>query len=48
EKLEKLSWKNMSREKRLLAFIHEMTTEVMEIDSNLSEVILHDQPSTIL
>jgi len=38
----------MSREERLLAFIHEVTTEVMEIDSNSSEVIPQDQPSTIL
>ncbi|RIA99097.1 hypothetical protein C1645_811833 [Glomus cerebriforme] len=36
--LEQLGWKNMSREKRLLAFIHEVSTEVMEIDSNSSEV----------
>ena len=38
----------MSREERLLAFIYEMSTEVMEIDSNSSEVIPQDQPSTIL
>ena len=38
----------MSREERLLAFIHEVSTEVMEIDSNSSEVIPQDQPSTIL
>jgi hypothetical protein len=30
----------MSKEERLLAFIYEMSTEVMEIDSNSSEVIL--------
>ncbi|CAG8660466.1 16059_t:CDS:2 [Funneliformis mosseae] len=48
EELEKLSWKNMSKEERLLAFIYEMLTEVMEIDSNLSEVIPQNQPSTIL
>jgi len=45
---ERLGWKNMSREERLLAFIHEVSTEVMEIDSNSSEVIPQDQPSTIL
>ncbi|CAG8691872.1 10805_t:CDS:2 [Funneliformis caledonium] len=28
----------MSREERLLAFIYEVSTEVMEIDSNSSEV----------
>ena len=39
---------NMSREERLLAFIYEVSTEVMEIDSNSSEVIPQDQPSTIL
>ena len=39
---------NMSREERLLAFIYEVSTEVMEIDSNSSEVILQDQPSVIL
>jgi hypothetical protein len=48
EQLEKLGWKNMSREERLLAFIYEVSTEVMEIDSNSSEVIPQDQPSTIL
>ncbi|CAG8583273.1 13599_t:CDS:2 [Funneliformis mosseae] len=46
--LEQLGWKNMSREERLLAFIHEVSTEVMEIDSNSSEVIPQDQPSVIL
>jgi hypothetical protein len=30
----------MSKEERLLAVIYEMSTEVMEIDSNSSEVIL--------
>jgi hypothetical protein len=45
EQLEQLGWKNMSREERLLAFIHEVSTEVMEIDSNSSEVIPQDQPS---
>ncbi|CAG8664390.1 12221_t:CDS:2 [Funneliformis mosseae] len=35
----------MSSEERLSAFIHEVSTEVMEIDSNLSEVIPQDQPS---
>ncbi|CAG8683566.1 2897_t:CDS:2 [Funneliformis mosseae] len=29
----------MSREERLLAFIHEVSTEVIEIDSNSSEAI---------
>jgi hypothetical protein len=48
EELEKLGWKNMSREERLSAFIYEVSTEVMEIDSNSSEVIPQDQPSTIL
>ena len=38
----------MSREERLLAFIYEVSTEVMEIDSNSSEVIPQDQPSVIL
>src|SRR4051794_36435470 len=38
----------MSKEERLSAFIHEVSTEVMEIDSNLSEVIPQDQPSVIL
>ena len=38
----------MSREERLSAFIHEVSTEVMEIDSNSSEVIPQDQPSVIL
>ena len=38
----------MSRKERLLAFIHEVSTEVMEIDSNSSEVIPQDQPSVIL
>ena len=38
----------MSREERLLAFIYEVSTEVMEIDSNSLEVIPQDQPSTIL
>jgi len=38
----------MSREERLLAFIYEVTTEVMEIDSNSSEIIPQDQPSAIL
>jgi hypothetical protein len=38
----------MSREERLLAFIHEVSTELMEIDSNSSEVIPQDQPSVIL
>ncbi|CAG8656964.1 955_t:CDS:2 [Funneliformis caledonium] len=37
EQLEQLGWKNMSKEERLLAFIHEVSTEVMEIDSNSSE-----------
>ncbi|CAG8646192.1 14285_t:CDS:1, partial [Funneliformis mosseae] len=46
--LKQLSWKNISREERLSAFIHEVSTEMMEIDSNSSEVILQDQPSTIL
>jgi hypothetical protein len=48
EQLEKLGWKNMSREERLLAFIYKVSTEVMEIDSNSSEVIPQDQLSTIL
>ncbi len=48
EQLEQLGWKNMSREERLLAFIHEVSTEVMEIDSNSSKVISQDQPSAIL
>ncbi|CAB4473488.1 hypothetical protein RhiirA1_502755 [Rhizophagus irregularis] len=48
EQLEKLGWKNMSREERLSAFIYEVSTEVMEIDSNSSEVIPQDQPSVIL
>ena len=48
EQLEQLGWKNMSREERLLAFIHEVSTELMEIDSNSSEVIPQDQPSVIL
>jgi hypothetical protein len=39
KKLKRLGWKNMSKEERLLAFIHKVTTEVMEIDSNSSEVI---------
>src|SRR3954471_15786151 len=38
----------MSREEKLSAFIHEVSTEVMKIDSNSSEVILQDQPSVIL
>ncbi|GBB83675.1 hypothetical protein RclHR1_10370012 [Rhizophagus clarus] len=29
-------------------FIHEVSTEVMEIDSNSLEITLQDQPSTIL
>jgi hypothetical protein len=32
----------MSREERLLTFIYEVTTEVMEIDSNSSEAISQD------
>ncbi|GBB88518.1 hypothetical protein RclHR1_15040004 [Rhizophagus clarus] len=48
KQLEKLGWKNMSREERLSVFIHEVSTEVMEIDSNSSEVTSQDQPSTIL
>src|SRR5204862_7327319 len=48
EQLEQLSWKNMRREERLSAFIHEVSTEVMEIVSNLSEVIPQDQLSVIL
>jgi hypothetical protein len=48
EELEKLGWKNMSIEERLSAFIYEVSTEVMEIDSNSSEVIFQNQPSTIL
>ena len=48
EQLEQLGWKNMSRKERLSAFIHEVLTEVMEIDSNSSEVIPQDQPSVIL
>ena len=48
EQLERFGWKNMSREERLSAFIHEVSTEVMEIDSNLSEIIPQDQPSVIL
>ena len=38
----------MSREERLLAFIYEVLTEVMKIDSNSSKVIPQDQLSTIL
>ncbi|CAB4422423.1 unnamed protein product [Rhizophagus irregularis] len=38
----------MSREERLLAFICEMSTEVMDIDNNSSEVISQDQPSVLL
>ena len=38
----------MSREERLLAFIHKVSTEVIEIDSNSSEIIPQDQPSMIL
>ncbi|CAG8571993.1 2847_t:CDS:2 [Funneliformis caledonium] len=41
--LERLSWKNMSRKERLLAFIHEVSTEVMEIDSNSSELNMEIQ-----
>ncbi|CAG8545123.1 11841_t:CDS:1 [Ambispora gerdemannii] len=38
----------MSREERLSAFIHEVSTEMMKIDSNSSEIIPQDQLSTIL
>ncbi|RGB30526.1 hypothetical protein C1646_765237 [Rhizophagus diaphanus] len=38
----------MSREERLLAFIHEVSTEVMEIDSNSLEVQSYLPPGTSL
>ncbi|CAI2195950.1 3042_t:CDS:1, partial [Funneliformis geosporum] len=46
--LEQLGFKNMSREERLSAFIREVSTEVIDIDNNSSEVIPQNQPLELL
>ena len=38
EELERLGFKYASKEQKLLAFIREVTTEVMDVDNNPSEV----------
>ena len=38
EQLEQLGFKNMRREEKLLAFICEVITEVMDVDNDPSEV----------
>src|SRR3954471_3671892 len=48
KQLAQLGFNDMCREEKLLAFIREISTEVMDVDNNLSEILPQDQPSVLL
>ena len=51
EQLKQLSFKDICRKEKLLAFIRKMITKVMDVNNNLSEVpeaLFHNNSSTYL